>query len=135
MIFEREKPLKPLMFQGFYIGDPGGIRTLDTLLKRQVLCLLSYWIIYISFSYRSAVWNRRFRTERNDRRKRSPFTAAERSSAVETRCNGAGAAFAFMRKRSPAQFAPNWLGWQDSNLQYQSQSLVCYRYTTSHHRG
>ena len=27
-----------------------------------------------------------------------------------------------------------WLGWQDSNLQYQSQSLVCYRYTTSHHR-
>ena len=26
-------------------GDPAGIRTPDTLLKRQVLCLLSYWII------------------------------------------------------------------------------------------
>ena len=29
---------------GFY-GDPAGIRTPDTLLKRQVLCLLSYWVI------------------------------------------------------------------------------------------
>ena len=26
-------------------GDPAGIRTPDTLLKRQVLCLLSYWVI------------------------------------------------------------------------------------------
>ena len=25
-----------------------------------------------------------------------------------------------------------WLGRRDSNPQYQSQSLVCYRYTTSH---
>ena len=25
------------------VGAPGGIRTPDTLLKRQVLCLLSYW--------------------------------------------------------------------------------------------
>ena len=42
-------------------------------------------------------------------------------------------AFGFRRKRSKADFAPTtWLGWQDSNLQYQSQSLVCYRYTTSH---
>ena len=27
-----------------FIGDPAGIRTPDTLLKRQVLCRLSYWI-------------------------------------------------------------------------------------------
>ena len=60
-----------------------GIRTPDTLLKRQVLCLLSYWVILN--------W-----------------------------CADCGRA--------------RWLGWQDSNLQYQSQSLVCYRYTTSHHR-
>ena len=53
------------------------------MLKRQVLCLLSYWVILN--------W-----------------------------CADCGRA--------------RWLGWQDSNLQYQSQSLVCYRYTTSHHR-
>ena len=28
------------------VGAPAGIRTPDTLLKRQVLCLLSYWGIY-----------------------------------------------------------------------------------------
>ena len=28
-------------------GDPAGIRTPDTLLKRQVLCRLSYWVKYI----------------------------------------------------------------------------------------
>lgn len=27
-----------------FIGDPAGIRTPDTLLKRQVLCRLSYWV-------------------------------------------------------------------------------------------
>ena len=31
------------MIQGFSSGDPAGIRTPDTLLKRQVLCRLSYW--------------------------------------------------------------------------------------------
>ena len=29
-------------------GDPAGIRTPDTLLKRQVLCLLSYWIMKLA---------------------------------------------------------------------------------------
>ena len=28
-----------------------------------------------------------------------------------------------------------WLGWRDSNPRYQSQSLVCYHYTTSQYRG
>ena len=30
----------------FCSGDPAGIRTPDTLLKRQVLCRLSYWVIW-----------------------------------------------------------------------------------------
>ena len=30
----------------FLFGAPAGIRTPDTLLKRQVLCLLSYWGIF-----------------------------------------------------------------------------------------
>ena len=40
---KKRRALKTQCFQGF--GDPAGIRTPDTLLKRQVLCLLSYWII------------------------------------------------------------------------------------------
>ena len=35
-----------LIFQCFFGGDPAGIRTPDTLLKRQVLCRLSYWIVF-----------------------------------------------------------------------------------------
>ncbi len=31
--------------RGFFDGEPAGIRTPDTLLKRQVLCRLSYWLI------------------------------------------------------------------------------------------
>ena len=51
------------------------------------------------------------------------------------RAQFSASAFGLCRKRRRADFAPTtWLGWQDSNLQYQSQSLVCYRYTTSHHR-
>ena len=30
-------------WDGCFLGAPAGIRTPDTLLKRQVLCLLSYW--------------------------------------------------------------------------------------------
>ena len=39
---------KPVITEitGFFAGAPAGIRTPDTLLKRQVLCLLSYWGIY-----------------------------------------------------------------------------------------
>ena len=29
-----------------FFGDPAEIRTPDTLLKRQVLCQLSYWVRY-----------------------------------------------------------------------------------------
>ena len=93
-------------------GDPAGIRTPDTLLKRQVLCLLSYWVIFI-FPHKSKA---RFRFARRSLRK------------VEILAHPRRAKIGTCRSR------PTWLGWQDSNLQYQSQSLVCYRYTTSHHR-
>ena len=32
--------------RGVSFGDPAEIRTPDTLLKRQVLCRLSYWVIF-----------------------------------------------------------------------------------------
>ena len=38
---DRENPRKLNVFEGF--GAPAGTRTPDTLLKRQVLYLLSYW--------------------------------------------------------------------------------------------
>ena len=38
-----KKTLKPLRLKGFS-GDPAGIRTPDPLLKRQLLCQLSYRI-------------------------------------------------------------------------------------------
>ena len=38
---DRESPRKHCVFEGF--GAPAGTRTPDTLLKRQVLYLLSYW--------------------------------------------------------------------------------------------
>ena len=67
--------LKKAALRLLFSGAPAEIRTPDTLLKRQVLCLLSYWGVL---------------------------------NAI-------------------------WLGWRDSNPLYQSQSLRCYHYTTSHH--
>jgi hypothetical protein len=32
------------VFASSHVGDPAEIRTPDTLLKRQVLCRLSYWV-------------------------------------------------------------------------------------------
>ena len=40
-IIQTENPAE--FRQDFLFGAPAGIRTPDTLLKRQVLCLLSYW--------------------------------------------------------------------------------------------
>ncbi len=54
----KKKVPKTNDFRNFF-GAPAGIRTPDTLLKRQVLCLLSYWGGYISFSgigRREATW-------------------------------------------------------------------------------
>ncbi len=43
---EKGKSPQTIGITGFFCGDPAGIRTPDTLLKRQVLCRLSYWIIF-----------------------------------------------------------------------------------------
>ena len=34
---------------GLFHGDPAEIRTPDTLLKRQVLCRLSYWVTWLGW--------------------------------------------------------------------------------------
>ena len=87
-----------------FFGAPAGIRTPDTLLKRQVLCLLSYWgIPYIFYE--------------EERRSGNGVGGLRLSLCPATEWS------------APAQ---TWLGRRDSNPQYQSQSLVCYRYTTSH---
>ena len=41
------KNIPPPKGEGIFFGAPAGIRTPDTLLKRQVLCLLSYWGISV----------------------------------------------------------------------------------------
>ena len=41
------KKYPPAKRRGIFFGAPAGIRTPDTLLKRQVLCLLSYWGISV----------------------------------------------------------------------------------------
>ena len=41
---KQKKRRKTQSFNGVNSGDPAGIRTPDTLLKRQVLCRLSYWV-------------------------------------------------------------------------------------------
>ena len=41
------KKYSPAKRRGIFFGAPAGIRTPDTLLKRQVLCLLSYWGISV----------------------------------------------------------------------------------------
>ena len=40
----------------FSFGDPAGIRTPDTLLKRQVLCQLSYWVKTIYCKLVRIIW-------------------------------------------------------------------------------
>ena len=42
-----QKKILPAKRRGDFFGAPAGIRTPDTLLKRQVLCLLSYWGISV----------------------------------------------------------------------------------------
>ena len=42
-LYENEKDTDKPLACPYLFGAPAGIRTPDTLLKRQVLCLLSYW--------------------------------------------------------------------------------------------
>ena len=82
-------------------GAPAGTRTPDTLLKRQVLYLLSYWGRSLDLP---------------------------RLPQIETRQSGFD--LERKRERCGLPLTP-WLGWRDSNPLYRSQSPVCYHYTTS----
>ena len=101
---------------GFSFGAPAGTRTPDTLLKRQVLYLLSYWGKSIALSplpkskpgEAVSIWKGRGR-------ERSTVFAAFTQTAETERC----------------ELPLMWLGWRDSNPLYRSQSPVCYHYTTS----
>ena len=109
-----KKPRPPSGGLGF--GAPAGTRTPDTLLKRQVLYLLSYWGV---FSNRTRFVGPRFC-------KKGSCSAA--SPQIETRRSG----FDLERKRERCGLPLTpWLGWRDSNPLYRSQSPVCYHYTTS----
>ena len=43
VVGKKKKIPETIEISRIFRGDPAGIRTPDTLLKRQVLCLLSYW--------------------------------------------------------------------------------------------
>ncbi len=85
-----------------FFGAPAGTRTPDTLLKRQVLYLLSYW--------------------------GGSMVLAARLPKSEP--NAAGPIW--KGRRNLWFLLTPWLGWRDSNPLYRSQSPVCYHYTTSH---
>ena len=77
-------------------GDPAGIRTPDTLLKRQVLCLLSYWVIF-AFKNKTKA---RFRFERRRKGVSAVFAGSLRLCA-ETETNGLCADVAGMAGLEP----------------------------------
>ena len=61
--------------------------------------------------------------------------SASIGSGMEKHCRGWGSGYGVGERSEATECsAPilTWLGRRDSNPQYQSQSLVCYRYTTSH---
>ena len=107
------------MVCGLFFGAPAGTRTPDTLLKRQVLYLLSYWGI--------TEW------------KRSHQIGAQRSgSDLERKREGAERSFrgsCETAETERCELPLMWLGWRDSNPLYRSQSPVCYHYTTSQLRN
>ena len=79
-----------------FYGDPAGIRTPDTLLKRQVLCLLSYWVIF-AFKNKTKA---RFRFERRRKGVSAVFAGSLRLCA-ETETNGLCADVAGMAGLEP----------------------------------
>jgi hypothetical protein len=90
-------------------GDPAGIRTPDTLLKRQVLCRLSYWVLYLC----------PYTPERNKFR-----SGKERASKVND--------LAARRGREPAEAERRGWDGRTRTCECGSQSPVPYRLATSH---
>ena len=148
---KRKKPANSMVC-GLFAGAPAGTRTPDTLLKRQVLYLLSYWGVVVGASFGSSrfrhAWRRlapsaapplkiRPATLGSDfvlRETPLPKSKPEFRFGKEEGTYGC-AAFAALTQTAEAErskfLLTPWLGWRDSNPLYRSQSPVCYHYTTS----
>ena len=121
-----------------------------------MLCLLSYWVIlnhctlFPRTRSKPVVLNEKERAseveafasrhrrkpEPEGRQRQSPVNSFKTCSFERKGATAGGGGFRLptQAEAGTGRGVATWLGWQDSNLQYQSQSLVCYRYTTSHHR-
>ena len=87
----------------FSFGDLAGIRTRDTLLKRQVLCLLSYQVIpysIVSFN----IFRRGMDVAKN------PFRPASVRAAARAHGGTAGDSFSCRRTFPPVKKGPGLLG-------------------------
>ena len=139
-----------------FFSAPAGIRTPDTLLKRQVLCLLSYWGVSSEQAadrlasvkhHESSLPPLLLLSKSNPlslgfdfvtgEKCRSSQIGAQRSGSdlvkEEGSCGyGVFAALTQTAETEWSSFLLTWLGWRDSNPLYRSQSPVCYHYTTSH---
>ena len=99
----------PVDKSGIFVGAPAGTRTPDTLLKRQVLYLLSYWGGLAGMA--------------------GPLACGQAASRLWTATGSPFTPARFSSRSKVTRFL--WLGWRDSNPLYRSQSPVCYHYTTS----
>ena len=135
-------------------GAPAGTRTPDTLLKRQVLYLLSYWGVSSEQASDRLAYAKRGESSlpsllllsKSDPLRwalilfygnglpRLPKSKPEFRFGKEEGTYGC-AAFAALTQTAEAErskfLLTPWLGWRDSNPLYRSQSPVCYHYTTS----
>ena len=114
---------------GCYSGAPAGTRTPDTLLKRQVLYLLSYWGMPLCGNHppkSKPHCEFRFGKEEGARIRAAFAASLERRAFLARRY-----ALTQTANAEPSELLLTWLGWRDSNPLYRSQSPVCYHYTTS----
>ena len=136
-----------------HFGAPAGTRTPDTLLKRQVLYLLSYWGMSSEQASDRLASARRGESSlplllllsksdplrwalilfKGNTLPRLPKSKPEFRFGKEegVRICAAFAAPSETAEAEPSELPLTWLGWRDSNPLYRSQSPVCYHYTTS----
>ena len=139
----KHKKAEPINDGFCFLGAPAEIRTPDTLLKRQVLCLLSYWGKSNSFS-RLEAQHSGFKLERKNNTAGALPTELLGQIKFFSSIQSLGFELKRKRKGGQAQLSSHlteaeraelpltqWLGWRDSNPLYRSQSPVCYHYTTS----
>ena len=70
-------------------GAPAGIRTPDTLLKRQVLCLLSYWGIFVLPNAKPSGEGSRWKRVHQIKAQRSGFDLEKENDGIG-QCGHAG---------------------------------------------